>query len=99
MANSITRMQNPSHPGRILSHFLDGRSVSEVAAHLGVPRRLLAQVLNCKAGVTADLALRLAEAFKTEPELWLRLQVQYDLWIALKQQRSKIKPFETGLAA
>jgi antitoxin HigA-1 len=99
MTNTITRMEHPSHPGRILAHFFDGRSVADVARHLDVSRVLLGRILNGKASVNADLAVRLSEAFKTEPELWLRLQMQYDLWIATKRQRSKIKPFESKLAA
>jgi addiction module HigA family antidote len=99
MTNIITRMEHPSHPGRILAHFFDGRSVADVARHLDVSRVVLGRILNGKASVNADLAVRLAEAFKTEPELWLRLQMQYDLWIAAKQQRAKIKPFESKLAA
>jgi addiction module HigA family antidote len=92
-------MQPPSHPGRILVHFFDGRPVADVARHLGISPAALGRVLSGKAGVSADLAVRLAEAFKTEPELWLRLQMQFDLWIAAKQPRSRIKPFESNLAA
>ena len=99
MTTTITRMEHPSHPGRILAHFFDGRSTADVARHLGVSAQALARILRGKASVNADLAVRLAEAFKTEPELWLRLQMQYDLWIAEKQQRPRIKPFESKLAA
>jgi addiction module HigA family antidote len=99
MTTNVTRMEHPSHPGRILAHFFDGRSVADVARHLDVSRVALGRILSGKASVNADLAVRLAEAFKTEPELWLRLQMQYDLWIATKQQRAKIKPFESKLAA
>jgi addiction module HigA family antidote len=94
MTNTVTRMEHPSHPGRILAHFFDGSSVADVASHLGISRVVLGRILSGKASVNADLAVRLAEAFKTEPELWLRLQMQYDLWIAARQQRPRIKPFE-----
>jgi addiction module HigA family antidote len=93
------QMHNPSHPGRILAYYLGERSVTEVARHIGVTRPALSRVLNGKAGVSADMAVRLAEAFNTEPDLWLRLQMQYDLWIASKKKRIKIKPLETGIAA
>ncbi len=99
MTNTVTRMEHPSHPGRILAHFLDGRPVADVARHLSVSRVLLSRVLKGKASINADLAVRLAEAFKTEPELWLRLQMQYDLWNAAKQQRPRVKPLESKLAA
>jgi len=92
-------MPNPSHPGKILAYFLGGRSITEVAAHLGVTRTALARVLKEKSPVSADLALRLAEAFKTEPELWLRLQMKYDLFVACQKKHTRIKPLETDLAA
>jgi len=92
-------MHNPSHPGQILSYYLGDRSVTEVARHLRITRPALSRVLNGKAGVSADMAIRLAEAFKTEPDLWLRLQMQHDLWRASKKKRVKVKPLETGIAA
>jgi plasmid maintenance system antidote protein VapI len=45
------------------------------------------------------MALRLAEAFKTDPDLWLRLQAQYDLWLASRKRRARIKPLEEAGAA
>jgi addiction module HigA family antidote len=92
-------MNNPSHPGRILAYFLGDRSVTEVARHLGVTRSALARVLKEKSAISGDMALRLAEAFKTEPELWLRLQMKYDLFAACQQKRARIKSLETDLAA
>jgi addiction module HigA family antidote len=91
-------MHQPSHPGRILAYYLGERSVTEVARHLRVTRPALSRVLNGRASVFADMALRLAEAFKTEPDLWLRLQMQYDLWIASKKKRIKVKPLESNVA-
>ena len=93
------QMHNPSHPGKILAYYFDGRSVTEVARHLGVTRPALSRVLNGKAGVSADMALRLSEAFNTDPELWLRLQAQRDLWIALQKKRKKVKPLIESAAA
>jgi addiction module HigA family antidote len=93
------RMHNPPHPGRILAYYLQGRSVTEVARHLGVTRPALSRVLNGKAAVSADMALRISEAFNTDPELWLRLQAQRDLWVALKKKRKKVKPLADRVAA
>jgi addiction module HigA family antidote len=73
------QMHNPSHPGRLLTYYLQGRSVTEVARHIGATRPALSRVLNGKAGNSADMALRISEAFSTDPELWLRLQAQRDL--------------------
>jgi len=92
-------MHNPSHPGKILACYLDGRSVTEVARHLGVTRPALSRVLNGEAGVSADMALRISEAFNTDPELWLRLQAQRDLWVASRKRRAKVKPLIQSAAA
>jgi addiction module HigA family antidote len=84
-------MNNPAHPGKILSHYLQGRTVTEVARHLGVTRAALSRVLNGKAGVSADMALRLSEAFGTEAAFWMRLQMHRDLWEATQRRRNKVK--------
>ena len=84
------RMFNPAHPGRILANYVQGRTVTEVARHLGVTRPALSRVLNGKAGISADMALRISEAFNTEAEFWLRLQAQRDLWEASKKRRTKV---------
>jgi addiction module HigA family antidote len=93
------QMHNPAHPGRILAYYLENRSVTEVARHLGVTRPALSRILNGRAGISADMALRISEAFNTDPELWLRMQAQRDLWVALKKKRKKVKPFKQSVAA
>jgi addiction module HigA family antidote len=93
------RMYNPSHPGRLLAYYLQGRSVTEVARHLGVTRPALSRVLNGRAGISADMALRISEAFNTDPDFWLRLQAQRDLWVASRKKRAKVKPLSVSAAA
>ena len=92
-------MHNPAHPGRILAHYMQGRTVTEVALHLGVTRAALSRVLNRKAGVSADMALRLADAFGTEADFWLRLQMQRDLWDASQRRRVRVKQLPMAEAA
>lgn len=84
------RMFNPPHPGQVLREYLGDRSVSTVAEHLGVTRVTLSRVLNGRAGISADMALRLSEALGTTPELWLGMQSQHDLWAASVSRRRKI---------
>jgi addiction module HigA family antidote len=93
------RMHNPAHPGKILTNYLAGRSVTEVAKHLGVTRPALSRVLNGKAGISADMALRVSEAFNTDADFWMRLQAQHDLWIASKKKRTKVKLLPASKAA
>src|SRR5579859_420421 len=95
----VMEMHNPSHPGRVLAYYLEGRSVTDVARHLKVTRTTLSRVLNGKAGVSEDMALRISEAFGTNPSFWMRLQAQYDLWLASKKKRAKVKPLRETAAA
>src|ERR1019366_5095439 len=83
-------MFNPPHPGLVLREYLGKSAVSTAAEHLGVSRVTLSRVLNGRAGVSADLALRLADAFGTSPELWAGMQSQYDLWVASRRRRKKV---------
>ncbi|MEW6754498.1 MAG: HigA family addiction module antitoxin [Candidatus Latescibacterota bacterium] len=76
-------MHDPAHPGEVLKELcLDplGLSVTEAAGALGVTRKTLSALVNGRAGVSAEMALRLAKAFRTSPDFWMRLQQQYDLW-------------------
>lgn len=78
-------MFNPPHPGEILKETcLDplGLTVTRAARALGVTRESLSRLINAKAGVSPEMAIRLSRAFNTTPELWLGLQQQYELWHA-----------------
>jgi addiction module HigA family antidote len=86
-------MYNPAHPGRILRQYLGEMQVGEAAARLRIARTTLSRVLNGKAGISADMALKVAEATRTEPTLWMDLQTQYDLWQASRRKRARIRPF------
>ena len=92
------RMHNPSHPGRLLAHYIQDRSITDVAKHLGVTRPTLSRILNGKAGISADLALRISEAFNADPDFWLRLQAQRDIWVASRKRRAKVKPLVESAA-
>jgi len=86
-------MKNPPHPGRsIRNGCLEplGLSVTEGAKVLGVTRQTLNNVINGKSGVSPEMAIRLAKAFGSTPETWLRMQVAYDLAQARKGE-DKIK--------
>lgn len=86
-------MKNPPHPGRsIRSACLEplGLSVTEAARILGVTRQTLNNVINCKSGISPEMAIRLSKAFGSTPETWLRMQVAYDLTQARKHE-NKIK--------
>src|SRR5258708_39412627 len=78
-------MYNPPHPGLVLREYLGDLAVTKAAAHLRITRVTLSRVLNGKAGISAAMAIRLAAALGTTPELWMNMQSQYDLWRAQKE--------------
>ena len=87
----MTRMHNPPHPGEVLREYLGNITVTEAALKLGVNRVTLSRLAAGAAGVSADMAYRLAAAFGTSPELWAGMQLQYDLYQAGKIKRPKIE--------
>lgn len=89
----MSRMHNPPHPGAVLREWLpEDMTVTDAAAALKVARVTLSKILNGNAGISADMALRLSQWLGTSPDLWLGLQVQYDLWQAEKLERPVIEP-------
>lgn len=85
----MTRMKNPPHPGRsIRDACLEplGLTVTEGARVLGVTRATLSNLINGRAGISPQMAIRLAKAFGGSPETWLKLQMQHDLAQALKNE-------------
>ena len=84
------RMHNPPHPGQIIRQLcLEplGMSVTEAASALGVSRKTLSALLNGRAGISPEMAVRLSIAFGTSSESWMNQQTQYDLWHAEKRRK------------
>ena len=79
------KMYNPPHPGEVLKELciepLD-LTITEAAEALGVSRKTLSAILNGRAGISPEMAIRLSKAFGTSAESWLSQQMQYDLWQA-----------------
>ena len=81
-------MFNPPHPGEILREdYLVPLSltVTALAKELHVSRKNLSEIINEHTGISPQMAVRLAKAFSTTPELWMNLQMQYDLWQVIQQ--------------
>jgi addiction module HigA family antidote len=92
-------MYNPPHPGKILKSLcLEplGLTVTRAAEALGVSRKTLSSILNGRAGISPEMAVRLSIAFNTTAESWLNQQTQFDLWHA-EQTRKHLRV--TRLAA
>ena len=80
-------MKKPPHPGHSVRHdCLEplGLSVTEAAKRLGVSRKQLSDIVNCHAGISPEMAIRLDKAFGADADMWLRLRAAYDLAQALK---------------
>ncbi|RXZ42831.1 addiction module antidote protein, HigA family [Crenobacter cavernae] len=91
----MSRMHNPAHPGEVLQDWLEGVSVTEAARKLGVTRTALSRILHGHAGISPDMALRLADASGTSPESWLQMQMSYDLWQAEQRPRPAVEKLHT----
>ena len=87
------RRHNPPHSGEIIKALcLDplGLTVTEAAKGLGISRKTLSGILNGRAGVSPEMAIRLSIAFNTSAESWINQQTQYDLWHA-EQGRKQLR--------
>jgi addiction module HigA family antidote len=95
----------PTHPGELMREIIEEHvnlSVTDAARRMGVSRQALHAVLRGRSAVSADMALRFARLVGGEPELYLRMQENRDLWTArqrLGAQLSRIEPIPTKRAA
>ena len=87
-------MHNPTHPGLIIRDDVLPElqlSVNEAAEQLGVSRVTLSRVINGRSAITDEMALRVGKWVGNGPEIWLRMQGQYDLWQANKKVAPKFR--------
>lgn len=88
----MTHMHNPAHPGEVLREYLpEDMTVTEAARRLKVTRQQLSAVLNKRSEVSAEMALRLAAALGTSPEMWVSMQAACDLWAAKRKRLPKVE--------
>ncbi len=84
-------MHNPPHPGEVLRGLcLEplGLTVTAAAEALGISRKTLSAILNGRAGISPEMAVRLSIAFGASAESWLNQQTQYDLWLAERNRKN-----------
>ena len=83
------------HPGRILrEEYLEpyGLSAGKLAAHIGVPRTRIERLVKEETAMTVDTAKRLAAAFRTTPNFWMNLQINFDVNTSKVGGADKIEP-------
>lgn len=81
-------MKNPPHPGLSVRHdCLEPLelSVTEAAHKLGISRKQLSDIVNCRSGISPEMAIRLDKVFGGGAETWYRIQASYDLAQAMKR--------------
>jgi antitoxin HigA-1 len=93
-------MHTPPHPGEIIREdCLEplGLTITEAAEGLGIHRKNLSRILNGHAGVSPDMAVRLSNAFGSTPEMWMKLQMAYDLSRARqKDENQRVRKFASA---
>jgi antitoxin HigA-1 len=83
----------PIHPGEILREDLMKPleiSINRLARDLRVPVTRISEIVNCRRGISADTALRLARYFDSTPEFWMNLQSAYDLEVARRESAREV---------
>jgi addiction module HigA family antidote len=92
----LPKKRPPTHPGQmLLKEFLEpmGMTQKEFSDHLGWTYARLNEIINGHRGVSAESALAFADAFQMEPQFWLNLQQNWDLWHAMREHKN-IKPVD-----
>jgi addiction module HigA family antidote len=95
--------RKPRHPGGLIKRqYLEplNMTIVDLAKAIGVSRKTISEIVNEKASITPQMALRLSIVFQTTPELWLNLQQKYDLWCATHDESTdwqKIRPLDLTL--
>ncbi len=96
--------RRPTHPGAVLREDVLpqlGITQTQLAAHMGVSRLTVSELLHEKRGLSAEIAVRLAKVLRTTPEVWLRMQQAVDLWEAQRDaaRYAKVEPLSKELLA
>lgn len=88
--------RKPTHPGEVVREDVIkplGLTVTDAAKRLGVTRKTLSELLNCKSSLSPGMAVRISKATMTTPESWLYMQAKLDLWSA-EQKSTKVEEFK-----
>lgn len=93
------KIKHNTHPGEILKEeviLANALTITEAASLLGISRAVLSTVLNRKSPITPQLATRIAKVFGGTPDIWIRLQLSFDMIEAEQLNKSlKLKPFKS----
>jgi len=96
----MMQKRKPTHPGEVLREDVIkplGLTVTEAANRLGVTRKTLSALINCRTSMSPEMAIRVSRATGTSPESWLFMQAKLDLWLA-ENRPTNVTPFESTVA-
>ena len=88
--------RKPTHPGEVLREDVlkpIGLTVTEASKRLGVTRKTLSLLLNCKSAMSPEMAIRVGKATGTTPASWLYMQAKLDLWL-VEQHSTEVESFD-----
>jgi antitoxin HigA-1 len=76
----VFKMKNPPHPGLLVREIIEsnGLTITKVATAIGVSRPNLSEIVNCRAGISLEMAMRLSKYFGSSLQLWRNVQARYD---------------------
>jgi antitoxin HigA-1 len=96
----MVRKRKPTHPGEVLREDVIkplGMTVTEAAKRFGVTRKTLSALLNCRASLSPEMAVKIGRATGTTSESWLYMQAKLDLWLA-EQKGAKVGELRSAVA-
>ncbi len=93
--------RRPTHPGEVLLEDVIKPlrlTITKAAKDLGVSRKTLSELINCKSSLSPEMAVRIAESTKSSPESWLNMQTKFDLWKIIQNKPKNITEFPEKIA-
>ena len=97
----MKQKRKPTHPVEVLREDVIkplGLTITEAAKKLGVTRKTLSALLNCRTSLSPEMAVRICRATDTSAESWLFMQAKLDLWLAENRLALNVTPFESAVA-
>ncbi len=90
------KIRKPTHPGEVLLEDILkplGLTITQASFNLGISRKTLSEIINGRSGISPETAIRIASATNTSAESWLKMQIKFDLWNAMKVKPKNIIKF------
>jgi antitoxin HigA-1 len=93
--------RKPTHPGKVLLEDVMkplGITITEAAKGLGVSRKTVSEIVNGRAALSPEMAVRIGKATNTSPQSWLVMQTKLDLWLVMQKEPKGVVRFKRSNA-